>query len=227
LADFLYVLIAVYGISHLFSRFNNIIPYVLGAGAFFVLYVGIKIIRTEFDIEHIDEDERLADRKGGKHKGAFYTGFMINFFNPTLFFGWMVSSFVVLSFAASLGFDTGGLATEIDKSFEEIEKIEGKISEKPEIPLYLQFDTLKILKKETRSVVPHKVPSYNHFITSLFYAAFLAIGSILWFMLLAEVIVKFRKKINIGFLNWFVRGLGVVLCLFAVFFGYSAVKLLF
>jgi len=226
LADFIYVLIAVYGISHLFSRYEIIIPYVLGTGAFLVLYVGIKIIRTEFDIEHIDEEEEIIDKKVKKHKGAFYTGFVINFFNPTLFFGWLVSSFVVLSFAASLGFDTGGLATEVDKNLEEIGKIEGKISKMPQIPSYLQFDTLNILKKESASLLPDKMSSNNHFLTSLFYSGFLAAGSILWFSLLTGVLVKFRKKINIGLLNWIVRGLGIVLCMFAVFFGFSAVKLL-
>jgi threonine/homoserine/homoserine lactone efflux protein len=230
IADFIYVLIAVYGITHLFSAYKGVIPYILGAGAIFVFYIGVRIIRTKFDPEHIDEEQRLADEQEKKHKGAIYTGFMLNFLNPTLFFGWLISSFIALSFAASLGFDTGGLSSAVDQSLDQIERIEGGISEKPRIPSYLQFDTLKILKKEYQSQrhieKPLKVPVYNHFITSFFYAAFLATGSILWFFLLSVTLVRFRKKININILNWMVRTMGIALCLFALFFGYTAVRML-
>jgi threonine/homoserine/homoserine lactone efflux protein len=225
-ADFIYVLIAVYGITHLFSVYKGVIPYILGAGALFVFYVGYRIVRTKFDPEHIDEEQRLADKQDNKHKGAIYTGFMLNFLNPTLFFGWMISSFIMLSFAASLGFDTGGLSTSVDQSLDQMGKIDGGITEKPKIPTYLQFDTLKMMKKENRIERHVKVTHYNHLTTSLFYAIFLAVGSVLWFFLLTVTLVKFRKRININVLNWFVRAMGIMLCLFALFFGYTAVKML-
>jgi threonine/homoserine/homoserine lactone efflux protein len=227
LADFLYVLIAVYGITHLFSAYKEVVPYILGAGAFFVLFVGFKILRTKFDLAHIDEESRLADRQGKKGKGAFYTGFIINFLNPTLFFGWLLSSFIALSFATSLGFDTGGLDTAVDQNLEQIEKIEGISAEKPQIPSYLQFDTLKMLKKENHLPKPANLPSKHHLLTSLFYSFFLSAGSLLWFFLLAMLLIKFRKKININILNWSIRSLGIILCLFAIYFGYTAAKMLF
>ena len=226
IADFIYVLIAVYGITNLFSAYKGVIPYILGIGAILVFYVGFRIVRTKFDLEHIDEEQKLADKQDNKHKGAIYTGFMLNFLNPTLFFGWLISSFIALSFAASLGFNTGGLSTVVDQSLDQIEKIEGGITERPKIPSYLQFDTLKMLKKENRVPRHVKVIPYNHFLTSLFYAIFLAVGSVLWFFLLTVTLVKFRKRININVLNWFVRAMGIMLCLFALFFGYTAVKML-
>jgi len=198
----------------------------LGVGAILVFYVGLRIVRTKFDLKHIDEEQRLADKQDNKHKGAIYTGFMLNFLNPTLFFGWLISSFIALSFAASLGFDTGGLSKVVDQSLNQIEKIEGGITEKPKIPSYLQFDTLKILKKENHVPKHVMVKPYNHFLTSLFYAIFLAVGSILWFFLLTVTLVKFGKKININILNWLVRSMGILLCLFALFFAYNAVKML-
>lgn len=228
IADFIYVLIAVYGITNLFARFRGVIPYILAAGALFVFFIGLKVVRSRFDQEHMDEEQKIADKQETKHHGAIYTGFILNFLNPTLFFGWLISSFIALSFATSLGFDTGGLSTIVDNSLNQIEKIEGSnIKEKPKIPAYLQFDTLKILKKENRPVKVEKPPlKYDHFITSFFYAVFLSVGSILWFFLLAFTIIRFRKKINIMFLNWMVRGMGIVLCGFAVFFAYTAVKML-
>ena len=118
IADFIYVLIAVYGITNLFSAYKSIIPYILGIGAILVFYVGFRIVRTKFDLDHIDEEQKLADKQDNKHKGAIYTGFMLNFLNPTLFFGWLISSFIALSFAASLGFNTGGLSTVVDQSLD-------------------------------------------------------------------------------------------------------------
>lgn len=226
-ADFIYVLIAVYGITNLFSAYKGVIPYILAAGAVFVFYIGIRIIKTKFDQEHIDEEQRLADNQDSKHRGAVYTGFMLNFLNPTLFFGWLISSFIALSFAASLGFDTGGLSSAVDNSINQIEKIEGGLKDKAKIPAYLQFDTLKILKKENRPSRADKPPvHYNHFLTSLFYAFFLSVGSILWFFLLTVTLVRFRKKINITVLNWIVRCMGIILCGFAVFFCCTAISML-
>jgi threonine/homoserine/homoserine lactone efflux protein len=226
IADFIYVLIAVYGITNLFSAYKGVIPYILGAGSILVFYVGIRIAKAKFDPEHIDEEQRLADKQDNKHKGAIYTGFMLNFLNPTLFFGWLISSFIALSFAASLGFNTGGLSTVVDQSLDQIEKIEGNTAEMHKIPSYLQFDTLKMLKKENRVPKHVKITHYNHFVTSLFYAIFLAAGSILWFFLLAVTLVRFRKKININILNWMIRGMGIMLCFFALYFGYTAIKML-
>ncbi len=226
-ADFLYVLVAVYGITHLFTVYKPVIPYILGAGSLFILYIGIRIIRTKFDPEHAGEESRLAEGRGQKAHGAFYTGFMINFLNPTIFFGWLISSFIALSFAASLGFDTGGLSARVDQNLEQIENIDGSRTEKPQIPSYLQFDTLKILKKEIHAAEkPVKIPPHYNLLISVFYSCFLSVGTILWFLVLTVLLVRFRKKINIGVINWIVRSMGIILCLFAAFFGYTAVKLL-
>lgn len=227
IADFIYVLVSVYGVTKFFSAFKGVIPYILGVGAFFVLYVGIRIVLTKLNPDQIDEEQKLADRQVNKHKGAIYTGFMINFFNPTLFIGWLISSIIALSFAASLGFDTGGLETVVDENLEKIKKIEGNNTEKPHIPSYLQFDTLKILDKENHTPKHVRVTSKSHLLTSLVYSVFLSAGSILWFLLLTLFLVRFRNKVNIDFLNWFIRFMGIILCFFAIFFGYSAVKMLF
>jgi hypothetical protein len=89
------------------------------------------------------------------------------------------------------------------------------------------MDTLKIFKKENS--LPKEDPKrpVSMLLISLFYAFSLSLGSILWFFVLALLLVRFRKKIDINIINWVVRGLGVILCLFAIFFGYSALKMLF
>ena len=226
-ADFLYVVVAVYGVSHLFAYFKSAIPYILLVGSLVLLFVGFKIIKAKFDIEHLDEEADQANEKIKKPHGALYTGFMVNILNPTLFFGWMISSFIALSFAASLGFSTGGLSAAVNKNLDQIEKIDKNYTEKREMPSYLQFDTLNIMKRENQpEVKPVKIPENYHLLVSVFYAGFLAIGSILWFSLLSALIVRFRKKININIINWIVRSMGIILCLLAVYFAFSAIKLL-
>jgi threonine/homoserine/homoserine lactone efflux protein len=226
IADLMYILVAVYGITHFITEYKGLIPYILGAGSLFIIYVGIRIILTKFDIEHIDEESSHVNTGSKKQKGAFYTGFMVNIFNPTLFFGWLVSSFIALSFAASLGFNTSGLNTAVDQSLGQIEKIDGNLAEKPQMPSYLQFDTLKILKNENHIVKPKKLPVNYHLLASIFYSVFLSAGSVLWYLVLAALIVRFRKKIKINIVNWLVRSLGIILCLIGISFGYSAIKLL-
>ena len=57
LADFVYVFIAVFGLTNLYSWYKPVIPYVLIIGALFLIYLGIKIFKTKLDLEHIGEDE--------------------------------------------------------------------------------------------------------------------------------------------------------------------------
>ena len=224
-SDFIYVIIAVYGITHLFHAYRELIPYILGIGSFFILFVGFRIIRTKLDLNNLDGESKLQGIMRRKTDGALYTGFMINFLNPTLFFGWLVSSFIVLSFAASLGFNTSGLENVVDQNLNQIEKIKGETIAKHQIQSYLKIDTLKMFRKENSAARKAPQPKAPLLLISLFYAFFLSAGSILWFFVLSMILMKFRKRINVKIINSIVRSLGIILCFFAVFFAYTAVKI--
>lgn len=86
LADFVYVFIAVFGLTNLYSWYKPVIPYVLIIGALFLIYLGIKIFKTKLDLEHIGEDEIPEAKLKKKDQNGFWTGFLLNFLNPTLFF---------------------------------------------------------------------------------------------------------------------------------------------
>src|ERR1035438_5092379 len=90
-ADFFYVFIAVFGLTKLYTYYKPFIPYLLLAGAIFLVYIGYKIFRTKIDIEHLDDTSHLTEKIRKKERGGFYTGFMLNFLNPTLFLGWLAS----------------------------------------------------------------------------------------------------------------------------------------
>ncbi len=219
-ADFVFVFIAVFGITKFYSWYKPFIPYILLIGAFFLLYVGYKIYKTVVDFEHLDDKSHLSANLE-KDKGGFRTGFMISFLNPTLFLSWMTSSFFIITMVASWGFNTGGLEKNVTANYETINKIDKNNSQT------LSSDSLKYSnQKSTEDKPVSSQPSYFPLLLSLCYAFFLALGSIIWFYYLALFLAKFRHSINIHIINRIIHVLGIVLCLFGLFLGYKAITLL-
>jgi len=105
--EFFYVLIVVYGITALYTLYKPFVPYLLIAGSIILVFVGIKIIKTKLDVNNLESKTIMKDKI--KNKGGFRTGILVNLTNPSLFLGWLISTFVVFSFASSIGLNTGGL----------------------------------------------------------------------------------------------------------------------
>ena len=224
IADFVYVFIAIFGLTKFYSLYKPAIPYILVAGAIFLLYIGYKTIKTKIDLEHL-EDKQLTEKIKKKEKGAFYTGFMINFLNPTLFIGWLTSSFFMISFMASLGFNTGGLDTIIHQNVNEINNIVDKKIDQPPVFSNPQLEKIRSKNREMKIKEPESLPKHFHLLISVCYAFFLSVGSIIWFYLLAFVITKFRHRISIQVINGIVYSLGVILGIIGIYFGFVAVKI--
>ena len=224
-ADFIYVFIAVFGLTKLYSFYKPIIPYIFSFGSLLLIYLGYKIYRTKIDIEHLEDKTHIIEKIKKREKGAFYTGFMINFFNPTLFIGWLTSSLLVISFIAALGLHTGGLAVKIDQNAKEISNIEGKKIESSQGLVFKKLDNIPILKNKDHHVDQTIFPASFHLLISICYAFFISVGSIIWFYLLAHMIVRFRKRINIKIISAFVKSLGIILCFIGLYFGFQAVRM--
>ncbi|MGA2408047.1 MAG: LysE family transporter [Bacteroidales bacterium] len=225
IADFTYVFIAVFGLTRLYSLYKPAIPYILSGGSIFFIILGYKIIRTKIDIEHLEDKSHLTEKIKKKEKGAFYTGLMINFLNPTLFIGVLTSSFFVISLIASLGFHTGGLATKMDQNVKEISNIEGKKIEKSQGLAIKQFDKIQMRISKDHQEDLTTYPTYFHVVISICYAFFLSFGSIIWFFLMAFLIVRFRRHINVNVISAIIKGLGVVLCIIGLYFGYLGIRM--
>jgi hypothetical protein len=186
----------------------------------------VTVIRTKHDIEHLEDKNQLTEKIKKKERGAFYTGFMINFLNPTLFIGVLTSSFFVISLIASMGFHTGGLAIKIDRNVQEINNIEGRKIENSQVLSLKQFDNIQIHNNKNHQEEQTKFPAYFHFLISICYAFFLSVGSIIWLYLLAFLIVRFRHRINTKVISAIIKSLGIVLCILGLYFGYLAVRIL-
>lgn len=225
IADFFYVFIAVFGLTRLYSLYKPLVPYIFSVGSLFFLFLGYKIIRTKIDIEHLEDKTHIAEKIQKKEKGAFYTGFMINFLNPTLFIGVLTSSFFVITLIAALGFHTGGLAGKMDQNVKEIGNIEGKKIEDSHVLSLDQLKNIQIGRNKEHQPDLTKYPPSFHLLISICYAFFLSVGSIIWFYLMAFLIVRFRQRINIMVISVFIKSLGMVLGLFGLYFGYQAVRM--
>jgi threonine/homoserine/homoserine lactone efflux protein len=224
LADFIYVFIAVYGLTKLYSFYKPAIPYIFSFGALLLMFLGYKIFNTKIDINHLEDKVHISE-KLKKERGAFYTGFMINFLNPTLFVGWLTSSLLVISFIAALGFHTGGLAVKIDQNAKEIGSIEGRKIESGQDQALKKLDSIPILKNRERKVDQTIFPPSFHIVISICYALFIALGSVVWFYLLTLFIVRHRSRINVKIIAAFIKGLGVFLVITGLYFGYKAVMM--
>jgi threonine/homoserine/homoserine lactone efflux protein len=226
LADLFYVFIAVYGLTRFFSVYKPVIPYITGFGSLFIIFIGYRIFRTKIDLENLDDKIKISGKTSSNANGGFYTGFLVNFLNPTLFFGWLTTSFIIISIVSSLGFNTGGMGSFINQNIIEINHVSGDVIEKPNLPGYLRFDTLQILKKGPRiQKISPKLPENFHFLISLCFASSLSLGSIIWFYLLALFIIRCRDKINPQILNLIINSLGIVLSCFGFFLLYKTVNM--
>lgn len=227
IADFFYVFIAVFGLTKFYSWYKPAIPYVLMAGSIFLIFIGYKVFKTQIDLDHIEDKSKHSEKIKKQAKGAFYAGFMINLLNPTLLINWLTSSFFIISFATSIGYDMGGLYSMIDKNVQVIKNVDGKPVEKNKTAGYFKFDNSRGIDKESERQKVIVRPAYFPLLTSSVYAVALAFGSIVWFYLLAILLLRFRHKIKLGTVHFIVRGLGIILCLIGIYFGYTAVRALF
>jgi threonine/homoserine/homoserine lactone efflux protein len=226
IADLLYVFIAVFGLSKLYYYYKPAIPYTLLAGMLFLFYTGYRVIRTKVDLEHPD-DKHLVEKIKDKQRGGFYTGCMINLLNPTLFIGWLSSSFFVISLVVALGFNTGGLDTIINQNVNQISTIEGKKIENHKVISNIQFDKLRSHNSDVQTKDPIGLPKHFQLLISVCYAFFLSVGSIIWYYLLAFLISRFRRYINLKIINGIIYSLGIILCFFGIYFGFVGARMLF
>jgi threonine/homoserine/homoserine lactone efflux protein len=211
--EFFYVLIIVFGIVSLYELYKPFVPYILIVGSVILIVVGIRVMRTKFDLTNINLKEIVRDRIA--NKGGFLTGILINITNPSLFLGWLSSTFIIFSLASSFNLNTGGLDLIVKENLDTIKKINSKDSTeyKSNTSIMERFNN-------------HSNEDELHpIVLSLFYASSLTLGSFIWLNLYTRLIVKYRNKLKIGMISWIVRILGLGLILIGIFLAYNSVKI--
>lgn len=217
--DSLYCFIAVYGFTNLYYFYSPFIPYALIVGAFFLFILGYKIRHTHLDLEHIDEQKQPQIKIPRLRKrGRFLNGFMINLLNPTLFFGWLTSSFVMLSFVASLGFNVGGLEGMIESNVE-------NISHNNNVQI-TEIDSNAFNHSSTPEKIVKKPSTSFQLLNSFAYALFIALGSVFWFFHFSRFLVEHRKRIRMDIIDKIIHGLGFALWGFGIYLLYKGISIL-
>lgn len=217
-ADFVYVFIAMIGITRLYPIYSPLIPYILIVGGIFLFYVAYQVSRSQLKSSDIELGPIIKEKY--LNRGGFRTGLLINLLNPTLFFGWLSSTFITMSLVTSLGFDMGGLQDSINRTIKIVENNHlNKItipSERstPQGPNLLATETLKEKQENTNA---HKYSRRYHYLISALYALWLSLGSVLWFYLFTKFIINHRQRINIHLLNYLLKIFGVILGLFSFY----------
>ena len=221
--DFFYIFVAVFGFTKLIIRFKFSIPYILIIGSLFIFYIGYKLWKTQV---HFDEEEEKVVLKGrlfamAKGHHSFLTGFFVNLLNPTLFIGWLVSSFVVLSFAASHGINVGGMENIFYQNVEEMNNASG--------PLITSDHEKNLI--DTYKKTPGKHPAvkprlFFQILNSLAYSVSVAIGSVIWFYLLSGVLSRHKEKISITVFNHLIHGLAILMVFLGLLLVYQAMQML-
>lgn len=227
LATFTYAFLAAFGLSKLYRLYQPAIPYLFTIGCVFLVFLGYRIFRTKFDLEHLEDKSHISEKIEKKQIGGFYTGLIINFLNPTLFIGWLTSTFLVISFVTSLGFDTGGLNKSVKQNVKEIGSIENSTTKYTSV---LSLNNSDILNKQEIGNLNEGEPGSPrnfHLLISVLYALFISAGSIAWFYILAFSIARFRQYINFKYISAFIKNMGVVLCIIGLYFGYLAARKFF
>ena len=211
--EFLYVLFIVFGIVSLYEIYKPFVPYILIIGSIVLIVVGIRVMRTKFDITHVNLDEIVRDKIA--NKGGFITGILINITNPSLFLGWLSSTFIIFSLASSLNLNTGGLDIIVKENLDTIKKMNSnhKLEEKVNTDIMKRFNN------------HHNGNELNPFVLSFIYAGSLSIGSLVWLNFYSRLIVKFRNKLKISLISWIIRLLGFGLILIGAFLAYNSIKM--
>ncbi len=214
LVEILYVFIAVFGLTSLYSYYQQAIPIILIVGSVFLLIVAYRIFRTKLTLEQFNDTEQ---QENGSYKaGGFRSGLIFNFTNPSLFLGWFTSSFLLLSFASSIGLNTGGLDIMMYDNVVSLEEITGES--------FKSLEEYNFLPNGDTAIVTRK--SLPTFFLSLTYAFMVGIGSFIWFYFLSKFLLKHREKLKIEWLNGLIKTLGLFLVGIGVYLIYMGVYLL-
>ncbi len=212
IVEFFYVFIVVYGISALFQYYQPIIPYLLLVGAIFVIILGIKIMRGKLDFNALNTEKVITDKM--ENRGGMRTGIVLNLTNPTLFIGWLMASFITLSFVSSLGFNTGGLDLILNENVSSVSEIAGQ-----------EFKNLEQLNHNHSNHQINDQDTVSSVVLSLVFAFSVATGALFWLDQLARIIIRYRDKIKVGILNKLIQFLGIVLLFIGCYLAYKSIQI--
>jgi threonine/homoserine/homoserine lactone efflux protein len=224
--DLIVCFIAVQGATKVLGLYAAVIPYALLAGAVFLFIVGVRIVKARFDFNHLDVKQTGVMRFFSMNeKNGFWTGLVLNASNPSIFFGWLTSSFIIISFVSSLGLHVGGLDQMLVDNVASVNKYASHNTGKGDIIPSIAAPKLPVAPPDEKSIEQDNPPELFRVFFSLSYAFFVAAGTIVWFFLFSYFLIRNRKKLRVDVISNVIHGLGIFLCGFALFLVWRALDI--
>jgi threonine/homoserine/homoserine lactone efflux protein len=208
--DVLVCFIAVLGFVKLLGVVAHILPYLFLAGAVVLFALGVRIIKTKIDLEGSGPDKsKVLDRVKARKTGGFLAGLLINGSNPSIIFGWLTASFIVISFVAFLGFNVNGLDRTLGNNVAFLKGLTAHHHAAAAV------QAAAALKGETAR------PVY----AGIAYSVSVGAGTVAWFSFFSYLLSQWRARFPLGALRKTLQGLGALMCALAVFFAVRSVML--
>ncbi|MDD5673459.1 MAG: LysE family transporter [Chitinivibrionales bacterium] len=219
--DLIVCFLAVNGVSRLFGLYIGFIPYILVAASVVIFIIGLRIMRTRFNIEGMGQgaDSQEQSRKF-RGKGAFLKALLLNASNPLLFFGWLTASFLALSLVSSWGFSVGGLDNMLGNNVGAVKTFAAThASGKDILPLVKTPDDFVAPTPSGPKSRPAPLPYPRHFqlFFSVCYAFCVALGTNVWFWSFSYFLVRNRLRLRLSLISRMIQGLGLFLCGFSLY----------
>ncbi len=217
IVDLTVCFLAVNGVARLFGLYVGAIPYVLLAASAVIFFLGIKIMRTRFNIDGMSGAEP-EQKPAGKIRGrnAFLKGLFLNASNPLLFFGWLTASFLVLSLVASWGLSVGGLDTMVVHSVGEVKQYAATHSSGGAI-ISLVKPAVAASSGGELGTRPKPYSRSFQLVFCVCYAVCVAFGTNVWFWSFSYFLVRNRLRLRIGLISRIIQTLGIFLCGFSLY----------
>jgi threonine/homoserine/homoserine lactone efflux protein len=224
--DLLVCFVAVHGATKVLGLYAAVIPYALLAGAGFLFIVGLRIVKARFDLNHLDVKQTGIMRFWKlQEKNGFWTGLLLNVSNPSLFFGWLTSSFVILSFVSSMGLNVGGLDHMLVDNVASVNKYASHNPGSSGVIPSIAAPKLPLAPLDGEKADQGNPSGLFQMLFSFCYAFFVAAGTIVWFFLFSYLLVRNRKKLRVDIITNVIHGLGMFLCGFALFLVWRALDI--
>lgn len=212
--DSLVCFIVILGFTKVMGVLSPFVPYLFLCGAAVLFIMGTRIIMTGIDPHRTGG--AIKKRAINKNMAGFWAGAILNASNPSILFGWLSSSFLAISFAASMGFNVGGFDRSIGASMQTIKIFPMRLQPSPE----KSKETVAIQRPTALQELFDKKKSTGGlpFFAGAGYAFSAGLGTFLWYSSFSYVLSRNRTRFSLGILKRIIQGLGVVLCVLGLFF---------
>lgn len=213
IVDSMVCFIVILGFAKIIGIISPLLPYLFLCGGVVLFFTGMRIILTKIDLY---QDGATEKRTLIKNMRGFWAGFFLNASNPSILFGWLTSSFLSISFAASLGFNVGWFDRSIGASMQTLKNFSVH-NQSPKDKMQ-NTDAFKGPPISPAPSGKKEISAPPQFLAGAGFAFSVGIGTVLWYSSFSYFLSRYRARFRLVILKRAIQGLGGLLCVLALYF---------